>query len=147
MTSPLSAVVVAVLLAGAPQRTMDELLPTYAAAYDTAFRRLGTLGLADTQTRIERLGEAGKPFRAELDGLRRRQAEVNDLIVKAVELKKQALVEKKTAGVEEGLRVLKEADAKAVSVAGDIKRLNEKLTAAGAAVIAPAPPRDPNARD
>jgi hypothetical protein len=30
---------------------------------------------------------------------------------------------------------------------GEIKRLNEKLTAAGAPEVKPAPERDPNARD
>ncbi len=143
----LSAVLVALLLSAGPQRTMDDVTRAYAAAYDTAFRRLGTLGLADTQTRIERLGEAGKPFQTELEALKRRQHEVNDLLVKAVGLKKQALMEKKIAGVEEGTRVLVEADAKGVSTAAEIKRLNDKLTAAGAPLIDPGPPRDPNARD
>ena len=115
-------------------------------AYNTAFDSLGRVELSDAQTRIKGLREGGKPFQAELDELRRGQHEVSDLLVKAVRLKKQALEEKKPAGVEEGTKVLGEAEAKAQRLIASLKGLHEKLTAAGAPEIK-TPERDPNARD
>src|SRR3990167_6607314 len=136
-----SVLLVGMVLSSGCSRSMNDALPAYAAAYDTAFKRLGSVELSDTQTRIQRLGEAGKSFQAELDGLRRRQGEVSDLLVKAVELKKQALAEQKPAGVEEGTRVLGEADAKAQLLRTDLTRLDAKLTAAGAPQVEAGPPR------
>lgn len=127
--------------------TVDQSSPAFTKAYSTAFDRLKTVELSDTQTRIQRLGPKGKPFQAELDGLRKRQGEVSDLMVKAVELKKKAETEKKSALVDDAVKVLQDADGRAVKLVDDVKKLNERLTAAGAPLIAPEPPRDPNARD
>lgn len=139
-----------ILLSGFAKRSIEDVLPSYSKAYDAAFERLGTLGLADTQTRIKRMGEKGKAFEKELEELQRRQHEVNDLIVKSVLQKKQAQADKKPDApevIEAATRILVDADAKAVRVHADITRFNERLTAAGAPVIPPSPPRDSNARD
>jgi hypothetical protein len=128
------------------QRSLEDTLPAYSKAYDTAFRSLGRVELSDTQTRIKRLGDAGKPLQAELDALRGGQGEVSDRLVKAVGLKKQALAEKKPTGVEEGTKVLADAEAKAQRLIASLKSLHEKLTAAGAPEIK-TPERDPDARD
>lgn len=134
-------------LSGAAPRSMPEATAAYARAYDSAFKALGTVGLADTQSRLQKLGKAGKSLQPELEDLSRRQHEVNDLIVKAVESKKQALADGKPAAVDEAAKVLGDAEGKAQRLHADLVKFNEKLTAAGAPQLAPEPPRDPNARD
>jgi len=135
------------LLAGFAQRKMEDVIPAYSKAYDAAFRRLQTVELSDTQTRVTRFGAQGKPFQPQLDELRRRQGEVSDLLVKAVGMKKQALADKKPEGVEEGTRVLVDAEQRAQRLYDDVARLNQKLTAAGAPPAPAGPPREPGARD
>lgn len=127
--------------------TVDSSSPAFNKAYDTAFSRLKTVELSDTQTRIQRMAAKGKPFQAELELLRKRQGEVSDLLVKAIELKKKGEVEKKQEPVDEAVKVLRDADARAVKLLDDVKALNERLTAAGAPTLDPGPSRDPNARD
>ena len=140
------SLLVAALLCGCPSRTIEDTLPAYSRAYGTAFDRLKSVELSDTQERMGGLGEAGKAFEPELAELRRRQGEVMDLLVKSVELKKQGLADKKPTTVDEAIKLLDDADAKAQRLSGDLKRLNEKLTTAGAPELV-AQPRDPNARD
>ena len=135
------------LLTGCPPRTVEDVVPAYAKAYDTVFEHLGDIALSDAQTRIGRLGDAGKPFQPKLAELRTRQGEVSDLMVKAVRQKQQALADKQPAPIEQATLMLKDADAKAQQLKADLARFNETLTAAGAPIIPPAPPRDPNARD
>ena len=141
-----TVLLLAALLCGCPSRTIEDTLPAYSKAYSVAFDRLKIVELTDTQTRIQRLGDAGKAFEPELAELRRGQAVVMDLLVKSVELKKKGLADKKPATVDEAIKLLGDADEKAQRLGADAKRLSEKLTAAGAPEII-AEPRDPNARD
>ncbi len=134
-----------VVLTAAPK--MDEALSTFAKTYNTTFDRLKSVELSDTETRIRRLGEKGKAFEAELGALRKRQYDANDLLVKAIEKKKQGATEKKVQLVEEATKALLEIDGLAQGALDGVKKLNERLTAAGAPLIDPGPPRDPNARD
>ncbi|MFO0597862.1 MAG: hypothetical protein U0228_21350 [Myxococcaceae bacterium] len=130
----------ALVLSVAPV-AVDQPTPAFKKAYDAAFDRLKGVSLSDTQTRIQRLGAKGKSFQGELDALRKRQGEVSDALVKAIELARQA------GKSDEAVKVLQDADARAVKLLEDVKKLNERLTAAGAPVIEPGPPADPNARD
>lgn len=136
----------ALVLSAAPL-AMEPALAAFSKAYNTAFDRLKVVELSDTQTRITRLKDAGKPFQPELDRLRKRQGEVSDLLVRAIELKNLGVAQKRAALVEEATRLLVDADARARVLPGDVKKLDDRLTAAGAPVIDPGPPRDPNARD
>ena len=144
---PSLLLVVGTLLWSWPSQAGESSLPAYTKAFNTAFERLGTLGLADTQTRISKLGAKGQAFAPKLAELRTRQNEVNDLIVKAVQMKKQAPADKLAAETEAATAILRSADQKGLALAADIKALNEQLTAAGAPLLPPEPPRDPNARD
>lgn len=135
------------LLTAAPPRTVEDALPAFSKAYGVAFDRLKTVELSDTQTRITRLGAAGTRFQADLDALRKRQGEVSDLLVKAVEAKQQGQRDHRAQAVDDATKLLADADGRAQRLAADVKRLNEQLTAAGAPVIDPGPARDPNARD
>lgn len=127
--------------------TVDDSSPAFNRAYDAVFERLKTVELSDTQTRVQRMAAKGKPFQVELDALRKRQGEVSDLMVKAIELKKKGETEKKAQPIDEALEVLQDADARARKLVDDVRSLNERLTAAGAPKLDPGPPRDPNARD
>lgn len=138
---------VALVLAGCPSRSMNDAMHDGAKAFDTAFRRLQTIELTDAQSRVTALGAAGQAFQAELAELRRRQGEVNDLIVKGVELKKQGELEQKTATVDEAIRVFREADSKGQKLSADLAAFHVNLTAAGAPPVEARPARDPNARD
>lgn len=134
------------LLAVTPD-SMDASLKVYSKAYNTAFDRLKGVELSDTQTRIQKLGPKGKTFQPQLDELRKRQGEVSDLLVKAVELRKKGEAERRAATVDEGTKVLVTADTKSQALLTDLAQFNQKLTEAGAPIIDPGPPRDPNARD
>lgn len=138
------SLVILLALCACSRPSVDDKLPVFSSAYNAAFARLGTLGLADTQTRVERLGEAGKAFRPELEALQRRQHEVNDAIVKAVEMKKKAVTDNDPASVEAATTLLRGAANDGGKIAADITAFNARLTAAGAPVIEA---RDPNARD
>ncbi len=138
--------VLGLLLAAAPA-SMETAVATYSKAYNSAFDRLKAVELSDTQTRITRLGAKGKALQPNLDELRRRQGEVSDALVKAVQLGKRGRDEKRAEVMEQASAILRDADAQAQRLLADVKSLTEKLTAAGAPVIDPGPPRDPNARD
>lgn len=137
----------AAMLTACPSRSVDDALPAFSKAYDGAFRRLGTIELSDTQARVQALGDAGQGFGGQLAELRRRQGEISDLLVKAVELKKKGVADRQAAAVDEATRVLGEADAKAARLGTDLEALERALTAAGAPPTKRGPPRDPNARD
>ncbi|MBK7859707.1 MAG: hypothetical protein IPJ65_14025 [Archangiaceae bacterium] len=134
------------ILSGCPQRSIEDTLRAYSTAYDRAFRSLGRLELSEAQTRITGLGGAGEAFQADLDALRRGQGEVSDLLVKAVELKKQALAEKNAAGIDEGTKLLGDAEAMAQGLIVALKELDAKLSAAGAPELK-AEERNPSVRD
>lgn len=125
---------------------LEQSLATYSKAYNTVFDRMKSVELSDAQTRITRLGAAGKAFQPELEALRKRQGEVSDLMVKAVLAKKKAEADRSAAAVDVATNVLVDADARMQTLVTDVKRFGDKLTAAGAPIIE-TPPRDPNARD